>query len=76
MADHARIVLSYARADGQAVADQIGRLLTDSGLSWTIDHMALESGRDWQRQFAEVLDAAEHLVLVLTKAFLKRTSGA
>jgi WD40 repeat protein len=45
-------------------------LLNEKGLSWTIDHMALKPGRDWQSQFREVIDAAEHLVLVLTPAFV------
>jgi hypothetical protein len=65
-----RIFVSYARADGEAAARDIVKLLNEHALSAWLDHLDLDGGIDWWRQVEGALQRVEHLVLVLTPAAL------
>jgi WD40 repeat protein len=66
-----RIFVSYARADGEAAARGLVKLLTKHDLSAWLDQYGLEGGIDWWRQVEVALQQVEHLVLVPTPAALK-----
>jgi TIR domain/NB-ARC domain len=66
-----RIVISYARADGEGTARAIAALLTEASHAHAYDHQDLVGGEDWQRQFEAWLRSADHLVLVLSPAALQ-----
>ncbi|WP_175478792.1 TIR domain-containing protein [Rubrimonas cliftonensis] len=61
--------MSYARADGEALARDIHRRLTaEENLTVWLDRIDMAGGRDWWEQITGMLRSpmAEHLVLVLT----------
>lgn len=66
-----RIVISYARADGEDTARAIAALLTEASHAHAYDHQNLIGGEDWQRQFESWLRSADHLVLVLSPSALR-----
>ena len=66
----ARIVISYARADGQVAADEVAQLLRDNGQEFAQDHFDLTGGEPWRAQFRRLIQGGEHLVLVLSPAAL------
>jgi hypothetical protein len=66
-----RILVSYARADGEEAARELVKLLTENNLSAWLDHLDLVGGIGWWRQVESALQRVEHLVLVLTPAALK-----
>ncbi len=68
-----RIVLSYARADSEDLAFEIRHALEARGLTCRLDHIDMQGGEDWRRQFEKWVRQSVHLVLVLTPAAL--TSG-
>jgi WD40 repeat protein len=65
-----RIVISYARADGESLVREIAAMLAAGNLSYTFDYMGLEGGINWWVQFKALMDNAEHLVIVLTPGAL------
>jgi WD40 repeat protein len=69
----ARVVISYARADGESLAFEIRHTLEACGLTCRLDHIDMAGGEDWHRQFESWVRDSVHLVLVLTPAAL--TSG-
>jgi hypothetical protein len=71
MAGNHRIVISYARADGEETARAVARLLGEAAYEHAYDHQDLVGGEDWQRQFEGWLRTADHLVLVLSPAALR-----
>jgi hypothetical protein len=65
------IFISYARSDGERVATQLRRRLSEEhGFSLWRDRADLEGGKDWWQQIVEALQHVEYLVLVLTPAAL------
>jgi WD40 repeat protein len=64
------IVISYARADSQAAADEVSALLKAQGLDHALDHECLEGGEGWQAQFRRLIQDASHLALLLSPAAL------
>ena len=66
-----RIVISYARADGEDTARAVAALLHEAAHAHAYDHQDLIGGGDWQRQFESWLRSADHLVLVLSPAALR-----
>src|ERR1019366_5042965 len=70
MTEPARIVLSYARADGEDLAFEIRHALEARGLTCRLDHIDMRGGEDWRRQFEDWVRQSVHLLLVLTPAAL------
>jgi WD40 repeat protein len=61
-----RIFISYAHSDGEDIAQRVMTLAEGHGLSPGLDKVGLVGGEDWWRQAAQILDHAEHRVLILT----------
>jgi hypothetical protein len=68
MAAPARIVLSYARADGEKLVLEICQEPEARGLTCRLDHIDMQGGEDWRRQFEGRVRQSVHLVLLLTPA--------
>jgi WD40 repeat protein len=64
------IVISYARTDGQAAANEVSALLKAQSLEHALDHECLEGGEGWQAQFRRLIQGASHLALLLSPAAL------
>lgn len=62
------VFISYARADGEALARDLYARLQAEGLPLWRDLDRLEGGRDWWLQIASALDQCEFMVLVMTAA--------
>ncbi|MDE2370797.1 MAG: TIR domain-containing protein [Burkholderiales bacterium] len=65
--------ISYARADGEAVARELlARLAADApGLAVSMDRLELEGGVGWWKQIEQRLDRVEFLILVMTPAAMQ-----
>src|ERR1700722_8670672 len=66
----ARIVLPYARVDGENLASEIRHALEARGITCRRDHIDIQRGEDWRCQFKNWVRQSVHLVLVLTPAGL------
>lgn len=67
-----RLVISYARRDGEEFARNLRRrLVEEEGIPVWQDRTGMEGGRDWWLQIAEALDHVEFLVLVMTPAAME-----
>ena len=67
-----RVFLSYARADGEARADELRKRLSAEGPDIEIrqDRLFLEGGEGWWKQVTEAIDAVEFVILVMTPGAL------
>ena len=69
-ATSARVMISYARADGEALARALRERLTASGIDVWQDRAHLEGGHDWWLQIRAALDHVRFLVWLMTPAAL------
>ena len=67
----ARVLLSYARADGEALARELRERLSANGIDVWQDRTHLEGGRDWWLQIREAISQVRFLVWVMTPAALQ-----
>ena len=65
-----RILISYARRDGQKFADSLRRRLESAGFAIWQDIASLEGGRDWWEQISKAIKQVEYLVMVMTPGAL------
>lgn len=69
-----RVLISYARADGEEISKSINELLVSKGIPvWQdkVGAVGMEGGKDWWQQITKAIDKVEFLVLVATKAALQ-----
>jgi TIR domain len=76
-----RIFISYARADGRTLAQDLRwRFSQDHGFKVWQDLAEMEAGKDWWQQIKDAIDQVEYLVLIMTRRRwsppLCKTSGA
>jgi len=67
----ARVCISYARSDGEALATDLRRRLEAEGIPLWRDREGMEGGRDWWLQITAALDAVEFVVLIMTPAAMR-----
>lgn len=64
-----RVFISYSRADGKEFATQLRRRLEreapDLGIIWQ-DRARMQTGAGWWKQITDAIDAARHMVMVMT----------
>jgi hypothetical protein len=69
-----RVLISYARADGEEISQSINELLVSKDIPvWQdkVGAVGMEGGKDWWQQITKAIDRVEFLVLVATKAALE-----
>jgi WD40 repeat protein len=71
LAGRPRVFVSYARSDGEALAQDIRQRLEQEGIPVWQDRTSMEGGRDWWLQITDALNQVEFMVLVATPAALR-----
>ncbi len=66
-----RVFVSYARSDGEKLAQSIRQRLEQEGISVWQDRVQMEGGRDWWLQIVAALNQVEFMVLILTPAAMR-----
>jgi len=66
-----RVFISYARLDGEAMAQEIRQRLEQEGIPVWQDRVKMEGGRDWWLQITEALNQVEFMVLIMTPGAMK-----
>ena len=66
-----RVFVSYARSDGEALAQDIRQRLEQEGIPVWQDRTNMEGGRDWWLQITDALNQVEFMVFVATPAALR-----
>lgn len=67
--------ISYCRADGQDIAVQLGKQLTEKGYSVFIDKEKLVSGSDFAHNIADAISNCDYFVPIITDATSKSQSA-
>jgi len=63
-----RVFVSYARSDGEPLAQALRERLAAEGVPLWRDREGMEGGRDWWQQITAAIDRVEFLVLLMTPA--------
>ncbi len=66
-----RVLVSYVRKDGEALAAEVYERLRVDGIPVWADLTRFEGTRDWWQQITQALDIVDFLVLVMTPAALQ-----
>ena len=66
-----RLFISYSRSDGRAFAEEFEERIAAEGLTSWRDLKSVEGGEDIRPQVLRAIEAAEHLVLILTRRSLE-----
>lgn len=70
MSAEPRAFLSYARSDGEVLAQALRARLVDAGVPLWRDREGMEGGRDWWQQITAAIDRVDYLILLMTPAAL------
>jgi hypothetical protein len=65
-----RVFISYARSDGEQIAEGLRILLEQHNIPLWQDRVKMEGGSDWWLQIVEALNKVEFMVMVMTPAAL------
>jgi TIR domain len=65
-----RVFISYARSDGEAIANGLRTLLEQHAIPLWQDRANMIGGDDWWLQIVEALNTVEFMVMVMTPAAL------
>lgn len=63
----ARVFLSYARADGQALVDRLAADLSAAGHEPWLDRAEIQGGVSWSRDLEAAIDGCDLLVAIITR---------
>ena len=71
--DKPRVMISYARKDGEEYAHYILSELEKRNIPTWIDREGMVGGQDWWQQIKRAIDQAEFLVLIATKGSVEES---
>ena len=64
----ARILISYARADGEEFAQNLLTRIEAEGIPCWLDHTQMKEGQDWQQQIKDALNTLDLLFRCLQQS--------
>ncbi len=65
-----RVFISYARSDGEQIADELRETLGKHNIPIWQDRVNMEGGRDWWQQIVDALNTVKFMVVIMTPAAL------